>query len=74
MNHVEEILQAIFIGLAVVNFLLNIGCALKAMELSKETLVLLNDRTLSIEKQIGQIIINGSLLPCLRPAAVLAIT
>jgi len=56
MSHVEEILQAIFIGLAVANFLLNIGCVLKAIELCKENLVLLNDRTLSIEKHLGQII------------------
>ena len=56
MNYLEEILQAIFIGLAVANFLLNIGRALKAIELCKESLVLLNDKVLSIEKQLGQLI------------------
>ena len=32
MNYVEEILQAIFIGLAVANFLFKIGHGSKAME------------------------------------------
>ena len=56
MNCVEEILQAIFIGLAVANFLLSIGRGLKAIELCKETLVLLNHKTLNIQKQLGQFI------------------
>ena len=43
MNNVQEILQAIFIGLAVANFLFNIGRGSNAIELCKETLVLLND-------------------------------
>ena len=56
MNYVKEILQAIFIGLAVANFLLNIGRASKAIEFSKECLVLLNEKALRIEKQLGQLI------------------
>ena len=54
MNYVQEILQAIFIGLAVANFLFNIGLALKAIKLCKESLVLLNDKALNIETQLGQ--------------------
>ena len=56
MNYVEEILQAIFIGLAVAKFLYNIGLDLKAIELCKESLVLLNHKALKIEKQLSQII------------------
>ena len=56
MNYVQEILQAIFIGLAVANFLFNIGLALKAITLCKESLVLLNDKALNIETQLSQII------------------
>ena len=56
MNDVEEILQAIFIGLAVANFLFNIGRGSKAVELCKESLVLLNHNALIIEKQLGQFI------------------
>ena len=56
MNDVEEILQAIFIGLLVANFIINTGRGSKAIELCKETLVLLNHKTLNIEKQLGQFI------------------
>ena len=56
MNYVKEILQAIFIGFAVANFLLNIGRASKAIEFCKECLVLLNKRAMCIEKQLGQFI------------------
>ena len=56
MNYVEEILQAIFIGLAVANFLLSIGRVSKAIELCKESLVLLNHKAPIIEKQSGQFI------------------
>ena len=56
MNYVEEILQAIFIGLAVANFLLNIGRASKAIQFCKECLVLLNEKALCIEKQLRQFI------------------
>ena len=56
MNYVEEILQAIFIGLAVANFLLNIGRGSKAIELCKESLVLLNHKRLKIKHKLGQFI------------------
>ena len=58
MNYVEEILQAIFIGLAVANFLLSIGRVSKAIELCKESLVLLNHKVtvLNIRKQLSQFI------------------
>ena len=56
MNYEEEIIQAIHIGLAVATFLLNIGHALKAIELCKESLVLLNTKALSMGKQIEQFI------------------
>ena len=56
MNYEEKIMQAIRIGLVVANFLLNIGHALKAIELCKESLVLLNHKAPIIEKQSGQFI------------------
>ena len=56
MNYVEEILQAILIGLAVANFLINIGRGSKAIELCNESLVLLNHKALNITKQLGQFI------------------
>ena len=43
MHNVEDILQAIFIGLAVATFLLNTGRSLKAIEVCKECLILLNN-------------------------------
>ena len=56
MNYAEEILQAIFIGLTVANFLINIGRGSNAIELCEESLVLLNHKALNIEKQLGQFI------------------
>ena len=58
MNYEEEIIQAISISLVVVTFLFNTGRALKAIELCKENLVLLSDKALSIEKQLGQLILK----------------
>ena len=58
MNYEEEIIQAISISLVVVTFLVNTGRALKAIELCKENLVLLSDKALSIEKQLGQLILK----------------
>jgi len=55
MNAVEEILQAISIALLVAEFLVNASHALKAIELCKESLVLLNDKVLRIEKGLSQI-------------------
>jgi len=56
MNCEEEMTQAISIDLAVVTILLNIGHALKAIELCKESLVLLSNKALSIQKQFCQLI------------------
>ena len=56
MNYVEEILQAILNGVVVANFLYNIGRGSKAIELCKESLILLNNKRLNIEKQLGQFI------------------
>ena len=56
MNYEEEIKQAILTGLAVATFLLNIGHALTAIELCKENLVLLSNKALSTDKQLGQLI------------------
>ncbi|XP_078355956.1 uncharacterized protein LOC144640748 [Oculina patagonica] len=55
MNSQEEIVQTIAIGLVVATFLLNTGRALKAIALCKESLVLLNNKALSIEKQFGKL-------------------
>ena len=60
MNNIEEILQAISIGLFLAEFLLNTGRALKAIELCKESLVLLNNKVPSLEKQIGQKVYRAS--------------
>ena len=43
MNNIDDILQAILIGLVVAAFLANTGRALKAIELCKECLILLNN-------------------------------
>jgi len=43
MNNIEDILQVICIGLAVVTFLLNTGRGLKAIEVCKECLIFLNN-------------------------------
>ena len=56
MNYAEEIIQAISISLVVVAFLFNTGRTLKAIELCKESLLLLSDKALSIEKQSRQLI------------------
>ena len=56
MNYEEEIMQAVLIGSVVASFLLNIGHPLKAIELCKENLVLLSNKALTIEKQLGQLI------------------
>ena len=56
MNYQEEIIQAILIGSVVATFLLNIGHALKAIELCKENFVLLSNKALRIEKQLGQLL------------------
>ena len=56
MNYEEKIIQAISISLVVAAFLFNTGRTLKAIELCKESLLLLSDKALSIKKQLGQLI------------------
>ena len=55
MNNVEEIIEAIFIALVVAIFLLNTGRALKAIELCKESLIMLNNIAPSIKQQFGKL-------------------
>ena len=45
-RNIDDILQAIVIGLVVTTFLLNSGRALKAIEVSKECLIFLNNKVL----------------------------
>ena len=54
MNYVEEILHAIFIACLVASFLFNTGRVLKAIELCKESLVLLSNKVLSVKKPLRQ--------------------
>ena len=55
MNYVEEILQrVVFIASVVANFLLNTSRVLKAIELCKESLVLLSNKSLSAKKPLWQ--------------------
>ena len=55
MNYLEEILQAIFIASVVAIFLLNTNRALKAIELCKESLVLLSqNKALSAKNSLRQ--------------------
>ena len=56
MNYEEKIIQAISISLVVAYFLFNTGRTLKAIELCKESLLLLSDKALSIERQSRQLI------------------
>ena len=56
MNYTEEILHAIFIAVIVANFLLNTRRALQAIELCKESLVLLSNKVLSVKKPLRQTI------------------
>ena len=44
MNNIEDVIEAIFIGVVVANFLLNTGCHVKAIELCKECLTLQNEK------------------------------
>ena len=56
MNDLEEIIQAIYIGMVVATFLHMTGRAQKAIELCKESLVLLNNKTLEKEEQFGKLL------------------
>ena len=51
MNNIDEIYQAIFIGLVVATFLLNIGRAHKAIEVCRECLIFLNHEVLKTERE-----------------------
>ena len=52
MNNINEIRDALIIGLIVATFLLNSSRALKAVELLKECLILLNNTALKKEYQL----------------------
>ena len=54
MNDFEEIMQAIYIGVVVATFLYMTGRARKAIELCKESLVLLNNKALEKEEQLAK--------------------
>ena len=54
MNELEEIIQAIYIGIVVATFLYMTGRAPKAIELCKESLVLLNNKALEKEERFGK--------------------
>ena len=56
MNNLEDFMQVIYFGLVVSTFLLNTGRALKAIELCKESLILLSNKALRVEEQIVKII------------------
>ena len=56
MNNLQEIIQAIYIGIVVATFLYMTGRARKAIELCKESLVLLNNKTLEKEEQFGKLL------------------
>ena len=54
MNDLKEIVQATYIGIAVGTLLFMTGRAQKAIELFKESLVLLKNKTLEREEQFGK--------------------
>jgi len=54
MNDLEEIIQAIYIGVVVATFLYMTGRAKKAIELCREILFLLNNKALEKEEQFGK--------------------
>ena len=54
MNNIEEIIQAFYTGVVVATFLYTTGRVRKAIELCRESLVLLNDKALEKEEQIGK--------------------
>ena len=61
MNYTAEILHAILIGVVVAKFLLNTSGALQAIELCKESLVLLSNKVLSVKKAITAKILRNNL-------------
>ena len=56
MNDIEEIIQANYISVVVATFLYMTGRARKAIELCKESLVLLNNKALEEEKQFAKLL------------------
>ena len=52
MNNIEDILQAVFIGLIAATFLVNTGRGLKAIEVCYECLIFLNHEALKAEREI----------------------
>ena len=54
MNHIAEIIQAIYIGVVVATFLYMTDRVRKAIELCRESLVLLNNKALEKEEQFGK--------------------
>ena len=56
MNNIDDILQAISIGLVVASFLLNTGRAQKATKVCKECLIFLNNKVLKTEGEISNLL------------------
>ena len=56
MNNIDDILEAIFIGLVVATFLLNTGRAQKAIEVCKECLIFPDDKVLKTEGEISNLL------------------
>ena len=54
MNYTEEILHAILVAVVVAKFLLNTSRTLQAIELCRESLVLLSNKVLSLKKPLQQ--------------------
>ena len=54
MNDLEEIFQAIYIGIVVATFLYMTGRSQNGIELCRESLVLLNNKALEKEEQFGK--------------------
>ena len=51
MNNLDYVFQVICVGLAIATFLLNTGRAVKAIEVCKECLILLNNEVLRKKKE-----------------------
>ena len=56
MNNIDDILEAIFIGVVVATFLLNTGRAQKATEVLKECLIFLDDKVLRTEGESSNLL------------------
>ncbi len=51
MNHIEDLMHAIFVAIIVATFLLNTGRGLKAIQLCQECLIFINNSELKKEEQ-----------------------